>query len=118
MTFDRLGGVHAKLDRARAHLEAFEAAFRGWVDSQADDFAVHLDYSAQRLRLDYPPPSRRTADAWSAIAGDAIHNARSALDHLAWQLVLANGGTPGRPTSFPLLSSHPECNRCHRAGPV
>lgn len=34
--------------------------------------------------------------------GDALHNLRSALDHLAWQLVLANGKTPGTGTGFPI----------------
>jgi hypothetical protein len=41
----------------------------------------------------------------SFVAGDALHNLRSALDHLVWQLVLANGGTPDRHTSFPIAES-------------
>jgi len=35
--------------------------------------------------------------------GDALYNLRSALEHLAWQLVLANGETPGTGTGFPIL---------------
>lgn len=45
-----------------------------------------------------PPPLRL-----SVLLGDLLHNLRSSLDHIAWQLVLANGGTPGRGTSFPIL---------------
>lgn len=41
----------------------------------------------------------------AAIAGDIVHNLRSALDHLAWQLVLLDGGQPGEETSFPLHES-------------
>ncbi len=37
--------------------------------------------------------------------GDAIHNARSALDYLAWQLVIAGGGTPQKGTTFPISES-------------
>lgn len=42
----------------------------------------------------------------AAIIGDVVHNLRSSLDHLAWQLVEANGGTPsdkpGEQTAFPI----------------
>lgn len=45
-----------------------------------------------------------TIDA-GLLAGDLIHNLRSALDHLTWQLVLANGSTPTKQTSFPIAQS-------------
>jgi hypothetical protein len=34
--------------------------------------------------------------------GDTLFNLRSILDHLAWDLVLANGGMPHKRTGFPL----------------
>jgi hypothetical protein len=37
------------------------------------------------------------------ITGDIIHNLRSCLDHLAWQLVDANGGKPSSHTMFPIF---------------
>ncbi len=40
--------------------------------------------------------------------GEFIHNVRSALDHLAWGLVLCSGGTPTRDTMFPIYQSHGE----------
>jgi hypothetical protein len=43
---------------------------------------------------------------WSLIVGDYVSNARSSLDHLVWQLVLANGQTPDRNHSFPVLKTH------------
>lgn len=39
----------------------------------------------------------------SVLLGELLHNLRSGLDHVAWQLVLANGGTPNKKTSFPVL---------------
>jgi hypothetical protein len=39
------------------------------------------------------------------IAGDVIHNLRSSLDLLAWQLVEVNGGTPNQSTMFPIGNS-------------
>ena len=38
----------------------------------------------------------------SLLAGDVIHNLRSALDHLIYQLVIANGAKPDTSTAFPL----------------
>jgi hypothetical protein len=44
------------------------------------------------------------------IAGDAIHNLRSALDYLAWQLVLISGGNPERSKpQFPVQWDTPNC---------
>lgn len=44
-----------------------------------------------------------------------MHNLRSALDHLAWQLVESAGGTPSRSTSFPILSSNADFQQQVRA---
>jgi hypothetical protein len=43
-------------------------------------------------------PSQR----FSLRLGDTLNNLRAVLDHLAWDLVLANGKTPNRRTGFPL----------------
>ena len=40
-------------------------------------------------RVSREPPVR-----WGVMAGEIVHHLRSALDHLAWQLVLDGGGTP------------------------
>src|SRR5262249_28235966 len=50
-----------------------------------------------RVRFLTPPPLRL-----SLLIGDGIHNLRSALDHLAWQLVVANHSTPNSETGFPI----------------
>lgn len=55
------------------------------------------------MKSPQPPP----AD-WALVVGDIAHNARTALDHAAWQLVLAAGGTPDRRTTFPLLPERPD----------
>ncbi len=46
----------------------------------------------------------------ATIAGDIVHNLRSALDHLAWQLVLLDNGRPTEDTSFPLHESATNSN--------
>lgn len=39
--------------------------------------------------------------AW--LVGEVLYHLRASLDNLAWQLVLANGGTPGKHTEFPVF---------------
>ena len=43
---------------------------------------------------------------WAVLLGDAIHNLRSALDHLIWQLVLLDTGKEGsNENQFPIVST-------------
>jgi hypothetical protein len=100
-----LQGTWLKIDRACEHLEAFEDAlpdFRKrdpchWAD-ETDPNTGDKIWRVQGRPLD--PPVE-----WNVIIGDALYNFRSALDHLAWQLVLANGNTPTRHTAFPICTS-------------
>lgn len=103
---DPLAGVRAKLDRAETHLKALQ-----------DEAAVFLDSDAYGVREHFHPDGRHYSLSievrreppliLSVILGDFIHNLRSALDHLAWQLVLANDGTPTKATQFPIFTSPP-----------
>ncbi len=42
---------------------------------------------------------------WSVRLGEILYNLRSTLDHLVWQLVLANGENPGRHNAFPIVNA-------------
>lgn len=39
---------------------------------------------------------------WRLQIGEILFNLRSCLDHLAWQLVILDGGKPGEYTQFPI----------------
>ena len=41
---------------------------------------------------------------WSVRVGEILYNLRSALDHLVWQLLLANRQNPGRHNAFPIVN--------------
>jgi len=45
---------------------------------------------------------------WGAQIGEVAHSLRSALDHLAWQLVIAAGNSPNNRTQFPICERYPE----------
>jgi hypothetical protein len=64
---------------------------------------IEAEYRPKRREYVYiarvvPPPLR-----WGAIFGDCLHNLRSSLDTLMWQLVVLRGGRPSRRTQFPIF---------------
>src|SRR5437879_6743083 len=61
------------------------------------------DRTVFRLWVKEEPPPRL-----SVLLGDCVHNLRSSLDHIVWQLVLANGRSPGKHAQFPILDKPPK----------
>jgi hypothetical protein len=93
-------GVALKFARARVHLDELDAQLREYLDSE--QFAVMEQEDAStgdlltRVHVARQPPAEM-----SVVIGDVVHNARSALDHLAWHLVERDGGSPDKHTYFP-----------------
>lgn len=98
--FDRLG-------RAEEHLEAIKC--RLLRHYKADEYLLTGEY-----QRDFDRPGGRGSivsdpitlpeidSRLNTIIGELLHDLRSALDHLAWQLVLNAGGTPTDDTKFPI----------------
>lgn len=103
---DRLIGPQAKIERAQKHIQDFNVARGDFIGNayrvlrEEDPKTRDLVY---RVSAESHAPERLRGLA--LVIGDAVHNLRSALDLLAWQLVEANGGTPTRWTSFPIADS-------------
>lgn len=98
----RLDGILAKIERAKEHVRDLDcriAAFR-----KTEPYRIVADQEAKppnrvyRVQVRSQPPP-----VISIVAGEAIQHLRGVLDHLAWQLVKANGGAPSRDTSFPIF---------------
>jgi hypothetical protein len=104
----RFRGVHAKLDRAKVHIDQFADEVEGVIQAFERAITVTIADGVHRYVLTGAPSIPLH---WSALFGDAMHNLRSALDHLAWQLVLVSRGTPTRKrpaTTFPIRTRRPE----------
>jgi hypothetical protein len=97
----RLLGVRAKIERAKQHVRDLESALQAFRDTNPYGFRIEDDLQTgdkiHRINI-----RSQTPDSLSLMVGDAIHNLRSALDHLAWQLVEVNGHTPSKGTYFPI----------------
>lgn len=92
-----LDSVMVKVERAKAHLEALQRAV--WAPFPDGKYVITPEIYDQGLKhvykADHPPP---VDPAWSAIAGDCVHNLRVALDHLAYGL----SACPNNTTTFPI----------------
>lgn len=104
---DRIEPLFAKIERAEEHVRDLESEVGHFFRSVPYSIVQHTDLDTgeqtREFRILKEPPLRV-----SVIVGDIAHNLRSALDNLAWQLVLANGGTPTRDTGFPISGSAKE----------
>jgi hypothetical protein len=96
-----LRGIEAKLDRAAEHLNMLDREVRKFIERQTHRVIGEYQPDARchsfKMAITEQPPL-----AIGVILGDVVHNLRSALDHLVWQLVLKANRVPGDWTRFPL----------------
>ncbi|WP_432986325.1 hypothetical protein [Dactylosporangium sp. CA-233914] len=90
-----------KISRARARLEELTTSIEGWLKENpisVEEREVDSD------RVEYVYRQRESVpEELGAIIGESLHCARTALDHLAWDLVVAGGGRPDKRTYFPIF---------------
>lgn len=102
--------IQAKLDRADEHLNVlddligsyfaekpYRISAEEWTEGDYWNYATYLHVAT------FPPDH-----IWGPIIGDAVHNLRSVLDHLAWNLATdqARASTPRR-IEFPIFLDNP-----------
>lgn len=83
---DMFAGSRIKLERADTHIRSLIAEIESFRQSNPYEIAVHEEPSTGMQSL-CAVVHRATPEEWSAIIGDAIHNARTALDLLINDLV-------------------------------
>jgi hypothetical protein len=95
MVFE-IDGIDARLERAKENIINLTGEITAFLRGVCDGIVVSA-----------APPIPSRLGAW---AGESIYLMRSALDHLAWQLVIAAGGEPGQRTAFPVFALDPARN--------
>jgi hypothetical protein len=107
-----LTGAHAKLERGREHVDALLAAAREFLVTEPYSIEV-VERSGQRifvLRCREDPPGRL-----ATVAGDAVHNLRSALDLAICALVTRNRERITKSTGFPVVDLATDLTRACRS---
>jgi hypothetical protein len=97
-------GAWAKIARADEHLALLEAEVRAFLEGDPEPIALSVPYldADSGWYIVYGIVKQQPPLRLGVIVGDVVHNARSALDHLVWQLALLNGASPDRYNAFPL----------------
>ncbi len=94
---ERLKPVTLKIKRAKEHVADLERELQSFL--QSNPYKVGSKHDPQTRKLIYYVTSvEPTPDCLPLIAGDAIQNLMSALDHLAYQIVCSDtGNNPPNP---------------------
>jgi hypothetical protein len=101
-----LDGAYLKISRAREHLKLLKAELALTIEANPCEVVGERDSQSGQivLRMRLPKGPFRLSPRLGLLAGDAIHNLRSALDHLAYQLAVIGTG-PGKGTQFPIFEN-------------
>jgi hypothetical protein len=103
-----LNGCREKIKRAEEHREGLDREVATWLEARPMPFTAEYDSQtgSHIARITAVPEAIPTL-RWGVIIGDVLHNLRSALDHLAWELAHWGGRTPSDPggVKFPIADS-------------
>jgi hypothetical protein len=103
---NRLAGVQAKIKRAKKHIQELDVALKAFFDT--NPYVVGAKRDPQTRKPIYYLVSVEDVDVdIAAIAGNVLQDLRSALDHLAYQLVQVGTGLPSpfNYVYFPIFDS-------------
>ena len=92
--------IDAKISRARVELRTLKADIASFCDERARLIMPVGD--GDEVEWVYRGAAPNPPIDWSIRVGEFAYNLRSSLDHLAWQLVTANGQCPGQRNAFPV----------------
>jgi len=110
-------GVKRKIDRAKDHLVELKFAIDKWGRSKEDDYRFVIDHQPKGKVIILRHGKIMPDDIeWSIIAGDVVHNLRSALDHMVCQLSILNSNdiTCCTDTYFPICICKSDFRKAHR----
>ena len=97
-------GVSAKIERASEQTQTLRSEMDELCSAIKQGVKEEFHGDAGEQRWVYCGERSDVPIAWSIRIGEILHNLRSALDHLVWQLVLANGQKPEHHNGFPICS--------------
>jgi hypothetical protein len=109
-TKERIRHVSLKFDRAKSHAAALREAVETFFKAQPYKVGAKHDPDTRRL-VYYIASAEPAPDDLSLLAGDALQNLATALDHLAYQLVCKDtGDAPPNPRGiyFPIADDQPK----------
>jgi len=100
-----LAAIDDRVERAKEHLDAIKRGLVAYYETDpcrvVGEFESDKPTGEWKIVLDPLGPRLNT------LIGEFLNNLRSALNHLARQLVLENGGIPTEQSQFPIFARAP-----------
>jgi hypothetical protein len=109
----RFSNIILKVERAKKHVRALEGEVKVFLEREPYKVGVTLEQQSRRPAY-YLAAVEAVPDTLALIAGDAIQNLRSALDHLAFQIVrFDTGADPINPKDiyFPISETNAQYSK-------
>src|SRR5712691_3359279 len=96
-------GSELKFQRAEYHREAVRGLLKSYLNPPP--YSIRRDDDPRRGLSFWITLERKPPDEIALTAGDCIHNLRSALDHIIYELSCHTAGQHVPDTAFPILVS-------------
>ena len=109
-----LAGIAAKIERVDEHINNLDNEIKTFIGTFQIVSEPNDDATESIIRIVGSEPPLHLA----VITGEIIHQLRSSLDHLVWQLVIANKNTPTRQHQFPICDTHEEFKKSCKRGNI
>ena len=109
-------GAIAKIERAGSQIKKLSVDAEDLCGKIRQSIVCETDTEADQKRWTYRGENPIVPISWSVRTGEILYNLRSALDHLVWQLVCANGQTPTTDNLFPIVDDTDAWERSCRRG--
>lgn len=101
-------GAHLKIERAKKHIQDLSSLWVsefGLTDFHATSVETDLDTGYDSLKVEI---NKAVPEEFMCIAGDALHNLRTALDFVANDIEFAHTGKRSHNTCFPVRDTRDE----------
>ena len=96
--------LQVKLERAEHLIQELDVAIRAFLGTHPYEVLIENNPNTSERRY-YVGRADAVPPEITCIVGDAVHNLRSVLDHIVYQLVAVNGGKPNTQTCFPIFDN-------------
>ena len=108
-------GIVAKIRRGADQASSLKADMDRFCTDVRQSIVHEVHEAAEEQAWVYRGETPNVPIDWSVRLGEILYLLRSALDHLVWQLVLANGQEPGRHNGFPIVRNEEAWRRQARS---
>jgi hypothetical protein len=98
-----LNGCRAKLDRAENQLDALGDQLRNIFEGDAYTVGGQFNEVDYSISIVLEEREQFPVIEWGLALGEAVHHIRGSLDHLVYQLVVAQSGRPHTSHQFPIV---------------